>query len=180
MCHKLLKDANLYRRLFELDIVLAEASRRAGCGCGARLHRANYPRKPRGPASVSPGIEVRFSFCCSAEGCRKRKTPPSVRFLGRRVYWAAVVVLLTAVTSGMTPARVARLRALIGVDRRTLARWVKWWRDSFPRSTTWRARRDRLLPPVDERKLPSSLLGRFTGDQTERLVATLSFLVMAS
>jgi len=31
----------------------------------------------------------RFSFCCARDGCRTRKTPPSFRFLGRKVYLAA-------------------------------------------------------------------------------------------
>ena len=35
----------------------------------------------------------RFSLCCGREGCRKRATPPSLRFLGRRVYLCAVVLV---------------------------------------------------------------------------------------
>jgi hypothetical protein len=38
----------------------------------------------------------RFSFCCDRDGCRNRATPPSVRFLGRKVYLGAVVMLISA------------------------------------------------------------------------------------
>jgi hypothetical protein len=45
-----------------------------------------------------PGFDVealsrRTSFCCHRDGCRERATPPSVVFLGRRVYAGAAVVL---------------------------------------------------------------------------------------
>jgi len=33
-------------------------------------------------------------FCCAVDGCRSRATPPSLRFLGRKVYLAAIVVLV--------------------------------------------------------------------------------------
>jgi hypothetical protein len=35
----------------------------------------------------------RFSFCCAIDGCRSRATPPSLRFLGRKVYCAAIIVV---------------------------------------------------------------------------------------
>jgi hypothetical protein len=43
-----------------------------------------------------------------------------VRFLGRRVYLGAVVVLVTAMQAGITPARAQHLHDLLGVSRRTL------------------------------------------------------------
>jgi hypothetical protein len=102
--------------------------------------------------------------------------PPSVRFLGRRVYLGAVVVLVTALQHGATPDRLARLYATLGVSVRTLARWRDWWRETFARSRFWRAARSRLDSPVAEETLPASLLERFAGDETARLVALLRFL----
>src|SRR5262245_40518516 len=70
----------------------------AGCPpCGGALHRSDYPRKPSG-ALIAPEGEgdmcvTRFSLCCAREGCRKRATPPSLRFLGRRVYLGVVVIV---------------------------------------------------------------------------------------
>ena len=93
----------LFELLFAIDQDLAANARAAGCpACGGRLHSVRYPRKPRGgPADLGPEYDWRFSFCCAGEGCRRRATPPSVRFLGRRVYLGAVVVRsLTCNTSG--------------------------------------------------------------------------------
>ena len=53
------------------------------------------------------------------DGCRTRATPPSLRFLGRHVYLATVVTLISAMQLGTTPSRLARLSVV-----RTLARLV--------------------------------------------------------
>ena len=59
------------------------------------LHSARYRRKPRGrPAGLGEEHDWRFSFCCARDGCRTRRTPPSFRFLGRKVYLATMVVLI--------------------------------------------------------------------------------------
>jgi len=179
VCHALLQDASLYDRLLTIDQALAAEARAAGCRlCGGRLHSARYPRKPRGgPDTLGPGYATRLSFCCAAEGCRRRTTPPSVRYLGRRVYLGAVVVLVTALTSGLTPRRVAQVRALIGVSGRTLTRWRMWWREDFVGTAFWQAAKGRFLPPVAAPALPASLLLRFAGDTARpRLVHTLQFL----
>ena len=63
-------------------------------------------RKPRGrPAGLGDEHDWRFSFCCARDGCRTRKTPPSLRFLGRKVYLAAMVVLIAIMREGATAAR---------------------------------------------------------------------------
>ena len=75
---------------------------------GAKLHRDLYRRKPRGgPGDLGEAYRRRVSFTCSI--CDKRHTPGSVRFLGRRVYLAAVVVVASAVRTSLT-SRIALLR----------------------------------------------------------------------
>ena len=114
---------------------------------------------------------------CARHGCRKRKTPPSLRFLGRKVYLAATIILLAILREGATQARMRRLAALIQVDRRTVERWRTWWRDAFTMTPFWQIARASFIPPVDEARLPGALLERFTGNSlTERLVALLRFL----
>ena len=137
-----------------------------------------YPRKPRGgPANLSPERERRFSFCCDRGGCRGRATPPSVRFLGRRVYFGVTVVLVTAMAHGTTPRRSAELRAQLGVDRRTLSRWRRWWQEHFPASPFWREHGARFSPPVLADGLPCTLLDRFSSAGTQDgVVALLRFL----
>jgi hypothetical protein len=122
----------------------------------------------------------RESLCCEREGCRKRTTPPSLRFLGRRVYLAALVVLVSAMTGGVTARRAAAMQELIGVSVRTLQRWRAWWLRTFPRTVFWKGARGLLASPVDEARLPASLIERFTeatGDPAGNgLVACLRFL----
>jgi hypothetical protein len=102
-----------------------------------------------------------------------------VRFLGRRVYWGAVVVLGAAMLHGVTPRRARQLRELLGVSARTLERWRSWWREGFVATRLWRAMQGRFVPPVDLGALPASLLERFntgTEDLRAKLIATLRFL----
>ncbi|MCC5873384.1 MAG: hypothetical protein JJU22_13365, partial [Gammaproteobacteria bacterium] len=78
--------------MIRIDDDLAATARQQACRCGGALHRADYPRKPRGcPRRFREAFSWRHSFCC--QRCRGRNTPPSVRFLGRRVYLGLIVVL---------------------------------------------------------------------------------------
>ena len=177
MCQEVLGDARLWELLGRIDGDLSAAARSGGCLiCGGALHRSSYPRKPRGGPSDLSGYDRRDSFCCAREGCRKRLTPPSLRFLGRKVYLAAVVVLVSALRHGASPARVARLRALVGASARTIERWREWWREVFASSSFWKAAARRFERPVERELLPLSLLLRFGGDERERLVSLLRFL----
>ena len=166
------------RNLLVFDRDLSASARAAGCRrCGGTLHSAQFPRKPRGgPAGLDKEYERRFSFCCAADGCRKRTTPPSLRFLGRKVYLATVVTLISAMLHGTTAARLARLSVVPGIDRRTIARWRAWWVSTFADSAFAPVARAALVPPVDIAGLPISLLDRFAGGIEQRLTALLRFL----
>ena len=178
MCHALLRDSKFFERLYALDLDLADQARIQGCPCGGRLHQANYLRKPRGgPAGLSPDRERRLSFCCNRDGCRCRTTPPSLRFLGRRVYFGIVVVLVTAMAHGVTARRAAGLHAELGVDRRTLARWRQWWQEHFPTSSFWREHGARFSPRILADALPGALLDRFAPEgELGGVVSLLRFL----
>jgi transposase-like protein len=100
-----------------------------------------------------------------------------VRFLDRRVYTGVIVVLAAALAQGVTGRRLAKLRAELGVDRRTLERWRRWWRESVPRTDFWSELRGRLDLPVATNELPSSLLERVVGaDDAERLLRFLHLI----
>ena len=99
-----------------------------------------------------------------------------MRYLGRRVYLGAVVVLVTAMSGGITATRAARLRDWLGVSVRTLQRWRAWWRETFVASAFWRGAHGRFMPPVATAALPASLLERFVGDEPTRLLHALGFL----
>lgn len=173
-----LSDARFHQLLLGFDEDLAAAVRASGCpGCEAILHSATFPRKPRGlPAGLGPEHHRRLSFCCAADGCRRRATPPSLRFLGRKVYLGAMVVLVSAMRCGPTPARMRQLHSLFGVSRRTVARWRSWWSESFADGVFWKAAAGAFMPPVARVDLPVSLLQRFAGDADRPLIALLRFL----
>jgi hypothetical protein len=173
-----LADAKFHEQLLVFDRDLAACARAARCWlCGGALHSASYDRKPRGcPGGLSQEYAERFSFCCAVDGCRKRTTPPSLRFLGRHVYLATVVTLISALMLGTTPSRLARLSVVAGIDRRTLARWRAWWRSTFSDSPFAPVAMAAVVPPIDIASLPASLLDRFAGDVNEQLIALLRFL----
>jgi hypothetical protein len=178
MCLKILEDSRLYALLLKFDHDLAAIARASGCSCGGALHSARYGRKPRGWVVAQPeGYDRRDSFCCAEDGCRKRTTPPSVRFLGPKVYLGAVVALVTALRHGANARRAAELRRAIGASRRTLARWRTWWREIFTATPFWRAARAMWVPPVSTPSLPASLLERFVeGEEWMRLFRLLDFV----
>ena len=63
--------------------------------------------------------------------------------------------------------------------RKTLVRWFAYFREEFPRSAKWQRLRGRVIPSVENRRLPGSLLECFL-DEAESaegaLVGCLRFL----
>lgn len=176
MYQRLLGSERLREFLFRCDRELAEEVRKGGCRrCAGRLHRANYPRKPRGDDSAA-GPVFRLSFCCGVEGCRKRATPGSLRFLGRKVYLGLTVVIAGVLGQEVSGLRAGPLQTLLGVSRRTLSRWRRWWREGFAKSGFWQAARGRFPTPISAVDLPRDLLDRFPGNARGRVIALLRFL----
>ncbi len=145
MYHDLPRAASFQSFLLAVDEDLAEETRKKGCPCGGRLHCANYPRKPRGAGlELTEFQRQRLSFCCDRDGCRRRATPPSVRFLGRKVYLAAIVILVSAMRQGPTPRRVRELSERFDADESTIVRWQTFWREHFPQTSFWKIARASL------------------------------------
>jgi hypothetical protein len=117
--------------LRDIDGKLAEKAKLKGCPhCGGKLDISNYPRKPRGLDGMEEHCDKRLSFCCRKEGCRKRLTPVSVRFLGRKIYLGIVILLTLCFGIGQ------------GVPSAPI-RSVRRWKDFFisvlnPKSIFWR------------------------------------------
>ena len=170
----LLQDGKLHLLLEKVDYDLAEEARQGGCrDCGHKVHRADYDRKPRGgPAEW----DKRHSFCCARDGCRCRLTPPSVRFLGRKVYVGVIVVLISALQSGLNAKRVEGLREALRIDIRTLRRWREWWLSTFVASPFWKQAKARFISPLDEKRMPLSLVNAFGQPARERVLELLIFL----
>jgi hypothetical protein len=176
VCHEPLLDTRVLLLLPKIDDDLAAKAQAAGCSyCGGRLDVSDFPRSPLsvGGDGLEGDYDSRRSFCCAVEGCRRRCTPPSVRFLGRKVYVGAVVVLAAALQHGPSKKSVTKLAALLGVSRRTLVRWRRWWSTMFATSRFWTDLRGRFVPVVDEATLPASLLSRVTPVADESTLVTL-------
>jgi hypothetical protein len=175
---EIFSNASFPELLLELDRELARESKQRGCPrCGGVLDVANYARKPRGgPFELGDDHSHRLSLCCRRDGCRLRVTPPSVRFLGRRVYVSVVVLLCGVLRQGPTPWRVDALRRVVGADRRTLDRWRRWWIERIGGSRAFEIGRADFMPPPQTATLPRSLLDCFLGSASERLRRALSWL----
>lgn len=180
--HSVLTSTSFFRALVDFDSRTIAQVRAECCPhCGGRLDSAFYPRKPRGvPQALEKELSRRPSVCCSVEGCRKRTTPPSVCFLGRRVYAAVTFILLSMLRHGITDERERQLRlelhGQIPVDDRTLSRWREWWQHVLPATPFWRVARGRLVKPVLSSEFPSGLVLSFVGDAARQLKSTLEFL----
>lgn len=178
MYQRVLGDPAFYRLLLRFDEDLAAAERPKGCRvCGKKLEVSDFPRKPRGLAlDLGDRFAERLSFCCADRSCRKRRTPPSLRFLGRKVYLGATVVLIAAMRCGASPTRMRRLNELVGVSRQTVSRWRKWWTQALPASRFFCGAAGTLMSPLDIVELPASLLERFAGSTEERVILLLRWL----
>lgn len=166
-----------FEGLVAIDQAIVERAAEEPCpDCGGPLHRGDYPRKPRGGqiAVVAESFTRRFSLCCGREGCRHRATPPSVRFLGRRVYVGAVVIVASAIA--LTTIAASALVRATGVPARTTRRWQRWWRGPFTTSTPFVDLSARLVPAPERLQLPVSLLHRLSTDRALAVAKLLAWL----
>ena len=134
-------DARFLDFALNLDHELAEKTRKEGCSfCGAALHYARYQRKGWvGPGQAVPkGWGLFYGLCCAAEGCRKRTRPPSVRYAGRSLHSACLVLLGHLLTSGPSQRSVAAVQKELAVSERTLRRWLAVWRRVHVNTVWWR------------------------------------------
>lgn len=182
MISKLLSDANLFYLLYLIDLDLAERCRQLRCPhCGSILHYARYTRKPRGgPAKLPDEYMIRHGLCCSAKNCRRRTLPASCLFMGRRVYFRCVVVIVTALYQQRRKgASIYRLQRMFAIDRKTICRWIAYFRQVFGASAQWKFLRGCVWAKLDDKRLPGSLLALFLrqiADQRRALIACLKFL----
>lgn len=155
MLHEVDLGRDFFALLVRLDGELVERVASGRCpACKGPLHRSDYARKPRGGliARAGTAFSERFSLCCG--WCRCRCLPPSVRFLGRRVYVEIVVFLACIWSLGGDD-------IATGVPVRTLGRWLGWWSSIFTTMPTWIELRARFAPPPPtESLLPLSLIER--------------------
>ena len=166
-----------FEGLLAIDEAIVERAAREPCReCGGPLHRGDHPRKPRGGllAVAGEAFSRRFNLCCGRDGCRLRAMPPSVRFLGRRVYLGAVVIVAAAVAlAAVTTAGATRST---GVPARTTRRWLRWWRGPFTASAPFVELSGRLVPAPERPRIPLSLLERIADRGLAAVTKLLAWL----
>lgn len=178
MWHDVVLGREFFAALVAIDAEIAQRARAAGClRCGGPLHAGHFERKPRGGRIAAAGedFSLRFSWCCGREGCRKRMTPPSVRFLGRKVYLEGAI-LIACVLVPLLEQSAAVVRRATGIAARTLRRWHAWWQSVFVASALFTELRAHV-PDVDVTTLPAALVDSFDGaTPLTRLEQTMRFL----
>jgi hypothetical protein len=149
----------IWEFLKRIDYDLAIQAKDKGCRrCKGKLDWASFPRKPRGIECLQ--LERRMSFCCRI--CRKRLTPRSSRFLWKKVY----VLLAVALEPEL---------GLIGVGRRTVARWRVWWRAQLSEGSHF-CGHFRYRLPIDFAFDLASMIGFFEKDARYDFVGLARFL----
>ena len=177
-----IQKVKLYDLLFLIDKDLAERQRAKACPfCNSPLHYSNYSRKPRGgPEKLPEEYLLRFSLCCSAEGCRRRVLPGSLRFWDQKVYFGVVMLVVTALRQRRTDGYSAsKLMKIFGVCRHTLKRWTGYFEEIFPFSSRWQKVKGRIGIDASNTDLVAAVVSDFIKHSVsvERgLVLSLAFL----
>ena len=165
-----------WEKLYNLDKEEAQRVKKRNClDCGGKLDSSNYLRKPRG-FETQKRFEVRFSFCC--RNCRKRHTPKSLRFLGRKVYWFFVVVL-SSYQVEQRQESIFKLSNLLRLCERTLCRWIWQWNSRVAFSSIWKKLKGLLQLPLLGDKFITELWSHFelSEDKLEtKILHLLNFL----
>lgn len=165
MLPELLQSTKIFHLLHRIDIDLADQQQKAGCPyCGSSLHYSNYKRQPRGGPDLPESLCTRLSFCCSKENCRRRTLPNSTLFMDRRIYFRVVILIVTTLSQSK-PQKYSRnmLSKMLGSDRKTISRWLTYFREIFPDSKVWKTVRGFVNPTVLNRDLPGSLVDYYLG-----------------
>lgn len=92
------------------------------------------------------------------------------------MYGGAVVILAAAMQHGPSKKRVAQIEVLLGIGRRTLVRWRRWWTAAFRTSRFWRSLRGRFMPGIDEAVLPLAVLERLGDVDDDELSSVIALL----
>ena len=182
MLSELLQKVSLFRILHQIDSDFSKQQQQQGCPyCKGPLHQANYTRKPRGgPQNIPDDYLVRHSLCCGRENCRRRILPPSCRFMGQRVYWSCVILVVMTLRQNRHDGwNVRKLVNQLEISRKTLKRWITYFRNEFPAGSLWQSLRGRINSSIGNSELPGGLVHYFLENfetPEQGLIGCLKFL----
>ncbi len=179
MSQNFIHKASFHVYLMKIDQQVADIFANKCCVyCRGKLHQANYSRSPAGmPSKFRDQYSRRLSFCCAT--CRKRTTPPSVRFFGRRWYPALIYIFISIMISGISKRRIALIEKHFGIVVResTWRRWRKWWRDEFVVTKFWSYEKGKLPPTneITQGPFPRVIFNLYNGKIEEKMLLFLHF-----
>ncbi len=178
MYHSLLQNTIFYNSLFALDLQIANQYQQSHCPfCGGKLHQAHYRRIPLGvPTGVHEDYSLRFSYCCANDGCRKRLTTPSMRFLSQKQYSSVIILVIFMLKSKTDESKVEELNRLIdgSLSVETLRRWRCYWVNKVTQSHTFKRA---AFIHEDALSMPCSLLAKFKKNAEQSLELALKWLL---
>ena len=178
MYYKLLQNPSFHSLLLDIDHQLSEQYRLKRCPfCKGPLHKSNYSRSPLGLVNKHRKYySTRLSFCCGY--CRKRTTPPSVRFFGRRRFVAPVFMFISMLNCKITQNSLRKMHRYfnVNISKRTWTRWRKWWNTLFVQTKFWKQAKGLLHLGSLLKEHPRSLLLSFESTFSNKMILILQFL----
>jgi hypothetical protein len=157
---EILEHSSFFQILQSFDQDMSDALKAKGCGhCSGKLDISHYQRKPRGLewADLTDVSCARYSLCCREESCRKRSTPQSLRFAGRKVYCSVFIVLFTLLQERGDLHAQQHLRKKFGLSLTTARDWVQLFKSRLPASLWAKDLQSRGIFRIHE----PGLLGRY-------------------
>ncbi|MDQ3232367.1 MAG: hypothetical protein M3Q07_11145 [Pseudobdellovibrionaceae bacterium] len=157
---KILEHSSFFQILQSFDEDMSNAMKALGCKhCGGKLDIGHYQRKPRGLewADLTDVSNTRYSLCCREESCRRRSTPLSLRFAGRKVYCSVFIVLFTLMQERGDQHAQLHLHKKFGLSLATARGWVQLFKSRMPSSSWAKDLQSRGIFRTHE----PGLLGRF-------------------
>jgi hypothetical protein len=85
--------------------------------------------------------------------------PKSTLFMDRRVYFRVVILIVTTLSQSKAQEYSKNmLSRMLDADRKTITRWLRYFREVFPTSRTWKTVRGLISAVVTTISLPGSLV----------------------
>ncbi len=182
MVQEILRTAKIFHILYIFDEELANKIKAEGYPfCGGILDWGNYQRTPRSElCEIEDEYLIRFSLCCRNKNCRHRTMPPSCRFLGRKVYWSCVILVVMALRQNRPHGKsIAKLQRMFRISHHTISHWIRYFKEKFPLTDQWKRLRGKIISTVKNSELPSNLLRYFMNycqSEEKGMVRCLNFL----
>jgi len=91
-----------------------------------------------------------------------------------------VILVVMALRQGrQTGYSIGKIERILKINRKTICRWIAYFREQFPQTAKWKLLRGRVCAQVKDSELPSSLLQLFirqSGSEESGIIGCLQFL----